>query len=382
VALQVARSEQNQTAAQRILNNLGVAYREQHQHAASISCLEESIAISRSTGSKETYALALMNLGVAHHRSGQFTGAVSCFESALALSLKLGLDAVRRKILSCLGNAYYDMSRYDDASGVYREALELCRSEADRRGEEVVLVSLGMLYQEQGFPDEALTCFTQGLEIAREMLDPVGEGRALQSLGSAAWVRGAGDEAISALEASAQIAGQVRDADTVYLASLMLGDIYLSQDSTETTHWYNTGKARHWYNLSRSAARDMGDLQREAKTTRALAVIADSENEAELALTYYQRTVALLRDSLDRRGLASALCRTGSVLTNLRRSPEALACFEEAAAVARDLGDPSVELEALKFLADLLQDLGQVSDVSAVRRRISEIGGPPPIQHE
>ena len=367
LALQVARSAQNQTAAERILNNLGVAYREQHQYTACISCLEESITLSRSSGSRETTTLALMNLGVAHHGIGQLLEAATCLESALSLSRELGLNAATRQILGNLGNAYYDMSRHHDALNAYLEALDLCRSANDRRGEGVVLVNLGTLYREQGLLDEALACLRQSLEIARDMFDRVSEGRALRNLGSVSAARGASDEAIAELEASTRIADQARDVETVYLACLGLGDIYLSRD--------NTREARNWYEACRRAGQEIGDLKREAKVITALAAVADRDNEAELALTYRRHAVTLLRDSSDRRSLASALSGTGSALMNLGRASEALVCFEEAAAIARDLSDPPLELEALRFLADVLQELGQDSDVSAARRRIYEIGG-------
>lgn len=369
LALQVARSAQDNASAQRILNSLGVAYREQHQYAACVSCLEESVALSEMTGSKETSTLALMNLGVAHHVLGQFSAAISCFESALSLSRELRLDTIIRQTLRSLGNAYYDMSCYDDAWRAYREALELCRSARDLRGEGIGLASLGTLYQVQGFPNEAIDCFTRSLEIAKEIFDPVSEGRALRNLGAAYAARGNINEAISTLDASVQIAERVQDVDTLYLASLGLGDIYLSCD--------NTREAKNWYETCRIAAKEIGDIQREARAVKALGDTVNRDHETELALAYYNDTADLLRDSLDRRGLASALLSTGSALTSLRRARDALSCFEEAAAIARDLGDPSVELASLRLLIDVVHELGQESDASAIRQRIDEIGDHP-----
>jgi tetratricopeptide (TPR) repeat protein len=135
----------------------------------------------------------------------------------------------------------------------------------------------------------------------------------------------------------------------------------------------DTREARNWYGACHRAAQEIGGPQKEAKVIMSLANVADRENEHELSLTYCRRAVTLLRDSADLRNLASALSVTGSVLINLRRAPEALVCLEEAAAIGRDLGDSSLELDALTLLAGVLQDLENDSDVLAVRRRITEI---------
>jgi tetratricopeptide (TPR) repeat protein len=365
LALRVARVTESEPAVERILNNLGVAYRERHLYTESISCLEESLALSRSSESKESSAIALMNLGVAYRGSGRSDQAVSCLESALSLSYEVGLGTVTWQVLSNLGNVYQDLSRSDDAQRAYMESLALCRSVGDSRGEAILLASLGALYQQQCQLREAWSCVSQSLTIARNIFDRVNEGRALRTLGSISAAEGATDKAIPVLENSVRIAEQVGDAETSYLASRQLGDLYFECG--------RLGEAGTWYQSSRLAAQEIGDLHREANVITALALVARHNNDPELSLTYCNQAVELLRDSSEWRDLVSALNSTGSTLMGLSRPSDATVCFEEAAAVSRDIGDRPLELESLTQLTKALEDLGADDDVSAAQRRIAEI---------
>jgi tetratricopeptide (TPR) repeat protein len=365
LALASARDAADRTAAERILNNLGVAYREQYRYTEAISCFEESISLSRSGSSRNTSAVALMNLGVVHERLGNELQSVSCLETALSLSRELNIEAVTRQVLGNLGSVYRDISRNDDALEAYEEALRLFRAAGDRRGESMVLVNLATLYEEQGLYEDASNSVSQSLAIARDIFDRVSEGRALRTLGSASAALGATEKAISELEASVGIAERAGDAETAYLACRDLGDIHLARGETAA--------ARIWYLASIRAVEEIGDIRREAEVAEALAALARREDEPELALAHSRRAVALLRESSDRRSLAFALDNAGSTLLKLDRPSEALVSFEEAAAISRDLGDESLELQALTLLATVLKELGEEGDLAAARRRISDI---------
>ena len=306
-----------------------------------------------------------MNLGVAYRGSGRSDQAVSCLESALPLSIEAGLGTITWQVLSNLGNVYQDLSRSDDALHVYMESLALCRSAGDLRGEAILLASLGALYQRQHHLREAWDCVSQSLTIARSIFDRVNEGRALRTLGSISAAEGLADRAIPVLEESARIAEQVGDAETSYLACRQLGDIHFEFGRLE--------EAGTWYQSSRLAAQEIGDLRREANIITALALVAERNNNPELSLTYCNLAVRLLRDSSEWRDLVSALNSTGSTLMHLSRPSDATVCFEEAAAVSRDIADRPLELEALTQLTRALGDLGADNDVSAARQRIAEI---------
>ena len=103
------------------------------------------------------------------------------------------------------------------------------------------------------------------------------------------------------------------------------------------------------------------------------ATAAESAGEPRVALAYWRQAVEKFRDGSDQAGLASALARMGAVLVVLRNFEEAVACCEEAAAISRDLSDPSGELSALTGLMEAYRDLGLSADLAAAEQRAADI---------
>jgi tetratricopeptide (TPR) repeat protein len=364
-ALSAARESRDRVAAARIVNNLGVAYREQRQYTEAVSCFEEAIARSRQSGSRDTRVLALMNLGVTHRELGNLSQSVSCLESALSRCRRRGPSGATGLVLGNLGITLHDLGRDQDAEYAYAEAVELCRRFHDRQGESVALNNLGALHQDQGRLDEAIACFTTSLESARDAFDRIGEARALRTLGSASVARGAHDDAVKALVASADIALSVADARTHFLASRDLGDLYLRLGAGE--------EATRYYLRSRGAALELGDPHKSAEVEASLAALSDLDGRTGPALTHWHRAVALFRETDDRAALSSALTSSGSVLAAQGQLAEATACYEESAGIARDVKDKALELAALTGLASTTTRQGQSGDSAAIHRRIAAI---------
>jgi len=364
-ALNAARTARNHSMAGRILNNLGVAYREQRHYDEAISCFEESLAITDSAASASTRDLTLMNLGVAYRELGQLSDAISCFEAALTLADEANRPRTTGLALSNLGNVYRDMGRYQDALTAYQQGLRASRSVDDRYGEGIAIMNLGLLHHRQGLWGEAVTHYLESLAITREVGDRLSEGRVLRNLGSAAAAQGAIAEAIAEFEDSLRVARAVGDTETIYLATLELGDIELKRGHRRS--------AMEWYRECHAAARTLGDPGKEAQVIARFAADSESSGDTEIALAYWRGAAEAFREGSDQPGVASALIKNGTVLAALHRPEEAVACYEESAAICRDIGDVAGELAALTPLVTVYGDLGQLADAAAASRRVTEI---------
>jgi tetratricopeptide (TPR) repeat protein len=364
-ALRVARASDDAVMAERVLNNLGVAYREQHLVDEAIACFQESLSLSRKNGSESTRALTLMNLGAAYREAGADTDAIACHESALAIARDRGLTEVIGKVLSNVGNVYRRLSQTDEALKAYQEGITYSRAAGDLQSQGITLMNLGQLYQDLRRDSDAWSCFEQSLEIARSIGDRVGEGRALRTLGAGAALRGQTALARDALERSIRIAEDVADPETLRVAYKDLGDLELSAGYAE--------RATSRYLLSREAARRLGDLSGEAEVTVALARVSQLHGNNEEASTHWHDAVQAFGESSNPQGRATALSEMAAFLHSTGQADEAIVRYEESAAIAREIADAAIELGALDGLVQSLATSGQSDELDVVHARASEL---------
>ncbi len=365
IALRAARGAHDTAGCARTLNNLSVAYHEQHRFAEAQACLEESIALAKDAGTDREHGLALMNLGAAHSAAGEHEQALACFEAAIAAAGPAPEDRTTALLYASLGNALRDLSRHPEALSAYHRSLDAGRRADERHTEGITHLNRSLLYLMQGCHAEAMRDIRDSQVIARLIGDRVSEGRLLYAYGRALVQTGSSRAARGVLLECVETAGEVEDTTTVCHAYRTLGAVNAQSADLNA--------AQKAYASSRLAARAIGSARLEAEVVAEIAALYEQADEKQPALESWREAVRLLRRDASSPDLATALLGSGALLSALGNPDEATAAFEEAAAIGRDLDDQLLEKKALLGLSAALRELDADDEVRAARRRIAEI---------
>ena len=142
---------------------------------------------------------------------------------------------------------------------------------------------------------------------------------------------------------------------------------------------------------TRSAVDEARELIEKAWKLRWRALQSPPANEAELQRAvarfhrYLSDAVSLLREAGATRELVGALGKLGHAEENAGRPDAALACYEEAVAVARGAGHRLPLAHALRHLGDMHRKAGRLADAEACyAEALALYGGQdetPPLDH-
>lgn len=183
VALSRGEGNPYQKARGDALNGAGGLAWVQGDYAAARTLYEESLAIRRELGDKESIAGSLNNLGLIAKEQGNYAVAHSLYEAALELNRELGNRSWEAINLNNLGLVAQEQGDYATARALLLQSLATRRVLEDRWGIASCLGNLGIVAQEQGDYTAARTLQEESLAIYRELGDRWDIAIALSDLG-------------------------------------------------------------------------------------------------------------------------------------------------------------------------------------------------------
>ena len=247
---------------------------------------------------------------------GDYNEQVKIYTKLLAICPKTEqrIDQAREAALwGNLGNAYCDLDKYEQAIKCHQRDLKIVQELKDRHGESTALGNLGTDYQALGQYPQAIDYYQQQLKIVKEEIeDPCEEGRVLNNLGTVYYELGDYKEAIEYHEKRLKIALKIHD--------------HKGQGSALG----NLGNA--WCALGEYAK----------------------------AIDYHQQALTISKQISYKLGEGSDLVNLGVAQTRHGLHKEALGNLQDGLEICRAISSRSVEAEALKYLAELHQVLGEV----------------------
>jgi tetratricopeptide (TPR) repeat protein len=221
-------------------------------------------------------------------------------------------------VLNNLGSVVRHQGDYTQARAYQEQSLQIRREIGDRRGEAMVLGNLGILCRRQGSYALARRYLEQTLPILRELGDQWSESRTLMNLG---------------------------------MILLDLGDYAGARVQLE--------KSRRMYG-------DIGDLTGEILSCQYLSRTLHCLEDDHAALKYALDTLPLARQV--ERG--EVLIELGRALTGLGRLEEAVASYQQALEVSRELDMSAVATESLVGLVQVSLAGGEASQVQTCLEEI------------
>ncbi len=379
-ALVASRQLADLQAETRLLNNLGVAHRDQGRLVDAASCLERSLVLARSIHDSREESVALTNLGSVRRDEHRPDEAIKCHTLSLTLARKTGDRSTECNALVNLGNACRDQGLVAEARDHYNRGLTLSREIGDRQSEGMCLAGLGAMLEGDGEYGSAIECYERSLAIAQEARDQYGEADAHMDIASAHRLAGNTAAAVyhyrqglslalefanSGVSARALIGlaslerdgGHVREATELYEqaldASRQAGNLRLQLEVLTTLAAMHVDQdhlaaAVACYGSGIELARRIGDGARETALRVSLADVHSRSGELEQAIEDYEYALGLMRDQNDVDGEGELLTRLAATYVANDREAEAAVCLERRHAIAHMLRTNDNRLEEVE----------------------------------
>jgi CHAT domain-containing protein/tetratricopeptide (TPR) repeat protein len=275
----------------------------------------------------------------------------------------------------------------------YDDALTLYRRVGDQSGELVTMLAEGAAYRVWGGLEKALELASQALKLAQTTGDKISEAQSLSLASSTYRNLGDYDQALRVSDEALRVYQSLDDRPREALMLKSIGELYGFLGEPE--------RAREFYDRSIRLYRALGDKNGEASTLRSIGYsylveenFSSALNDFRQALPLWQATGNRTQESIEQSFIGLEYARAGAraeatehlaaalslrrtngdfneatVLTNvayayakLQEFDRAQGYFNSALVIWRTIGDKRGEAIALKHLATMLRDRGQLSE--------------------
>ncbi len=279
IALSLAKEKEDYSDAAKVLNFIGVIYRNIGNHDSSFAyytkalnyaqLADDSVQIAYAFnniggyyGYTHKYFLALENVfrardiftklknerGIAYCniQAGlwyaalyDYDRAIKYLREAIQIRQKLGDKFGIAVAKSLIANNYYLQGKFDEALSLTRELLEIFKKFDDQKGIGVSLGTLGGIYFHRGNYKQALAYRLESLKYLRKVYYPSGMINSLNGIGIAYHQLGDDQKAIESLKESIKLARQYHYEKGLITAYLLLARIAQSSNNPKLLHYYH-----------------------------------------------------------------------------------------------------------------------------------------------
>jgi tetratricopeptide (TPR) repeat protein len=292
------------------------------------------------------YVEGLLALGRVDIKRGQAQDALAPLNTALTLAIQLNHDEARANTLQAIGIAYKQLDKLDEALKNYQDSLEIKQRLGNKRGMAGSLGEIAQIQERQGKLKESEQSYQAALKLQREIGDKAGTSTTLVNLaGLLNDTLGRPDDALPLLREALQLRREAGNPSGEAQVLNNIGNVYLAKgDYAEAqTYFERTVELREKANVR---PRDIAD------TLHNLGETLTKEGRYDLALTQYLRAIDLRRNSGDKRGAAVESYSMASVFDFQGRYGAAVKAKQEALQSFRDLGQRD------SWLAEILGGYG------------------------
>ncbi|WP_309721132.1 tetratricopeptide repeat protein [Armatimonas sp.] len=324
-------------------------------------CDRLSRALAEAAGADASLrAKALNGVGLLTSSLGDYPAARLLYEQSLAIAREVGDRESTARALGNLGLVAVYQGDYPAARVYQEESLAIRREMGDRGGIARALLNLGMVPASQGDYPAARLLYEQSLAIARELGNQGVVTNALLNLGSLASFQGDYASARVYQEESLAIAREVGNRGGIANALNGLGDVASFQG--------DYASARVYQEESLVIAKELGDRGSIANALNGLGNVAFSQGDYGSARLLYEESLAIKREIGDQKGIAYSLQGLGNVAFSQGDYGSAGGLYEESLVITREIGD-------LGSIPLTLTNLGNVASATGVLVLASQLWG-------
>ena len=298
----------------------------------------------------------LRALGRVEIRRGNPQGSLEHLNGALTLAIQLRNDEARANILQAIGVAYKRLARPDEALRHYTESLDIKRRLNNKRGMAVSLNEIAQVQDTLGRPRDSERSFREALSFYREIGDKSGTGLCLVNLASLLYENlGRPDEALPMLQEALGVFREMTDEPNEGLTINNIGGVYFAKGQF--------AEAQTQYERALQIREKVGNPRETADTLHNLGETLSNLGRYDQSLARYLKALELRRTAEDRRGAAIESYSIGTIFDYQGRYGAAIKSKEEALKTFRDIKQRDLWLaEALSGYGNSLSLSGRASE--------------------
>ncbi|HEY1434191.1 MAG TPA: CHAT domain-containing protein [Thermoanaerobaculia bacterium] len=285
------------------------------ENAQSLASEERALALQPRGSDPDREATMLNSVGLALYSTGAHAEALDYYNLGLE---RATAPATRALLLLNVGLVLRYQGRFAESEAALQESLALRRAAGKPRETALTLNALGMLARITGQYARAIAFYDEALALRRAAGDRFGEAQTLNNLANAYGDQGEPERALALHRQTLGLADEIAYTRQIGLSHENIGA-------------------------------ELDDLGRPGE-----------------ALPEACAAIALYRKTNDRSNLASTLSNAGGYSVELGEPGQARMLLDEALAVAIAIGEPEMEIVALKGLAEA--DLAEARPADALER--------------
>ncbi|UCC94800.1 MAG: tetratricopeptide repeat protein [Candidatus Omnitrophota bacterium] len=311
------RTLEQEPQSLRVLNNLGLDYRNRGQYEESVSLYERALAIN------PDYAIAHNNLGLVYYDMGRYQDALESYKKAIKI------DPNNEEAYNNVGLLYYKLKQYQDALTFYNNALEINPKYAR------AYHNIGLIHYDRGEIEEAISLYEKAIELNPNHIDSYNNlGLAYYSLGR---YKKAETFYKNALKINPRHAQTYNNLGLLYRATARIDEAFVAHNKAIEI---NPNFAESYNNLG---------------------VLYGEKGQNEKALTFFNKTIEINPN------YAEAYNNLGRAYKNSGKLKEAAVAYKKAIEIKPDYA------LAYNKLGLVYQDIGQPQDAIASFKKAIEL---------
>ncbi|MDL1895900.1 tetratricopeptide repeat protein, partial [Anaerolineae bacterium CFX7] len=335
-----------------LLERIGNLQLQLEQPAAAEQTFQHCLTLAQAASDSERAARVLMQLGHLATERNAGTDALKYYTDAQRLAEELGQTPAQKVLQYRLGNLYVRRGEWENAAGAFQAAEALALEPEDRSLRATLADKLGMVAAERGEWDSALEHYQTALALIDE--NDAARAALYQRIGQAQIAR-----------------GETHAAETAYLTALQI----IENDAGETETfalWLKLAalakQQAHWNDAANYFARARAALAPDALPATQIE-LALAQGDAALQIpdrdaaeTNYEEAFTLAQAHDDRARLGAVYERLGALAQTRREWDEALANFQQAIEIQREIQEPLGEARILNEIARLKLEMQNASE--------------------
>jgi len=327
-------------------------------HQGSLESLNSALTIAIQLDKPEARARVLQALGIGYRNLGRHDDALTHFEQSLTIKKQIGDERGIASSLSEIAYIHDLQGRPEKAVDNYREALQIRRALGDKRGVGITLANLGASYLDRGRYTESLEVLKEAVQIHRETGDAGWEALCLTNIGNLYYAMAQYEEARTYLERALGLREKSKVASTIAVTLASLADVATRVGDYE--------RAQQQYLRAIELWRADADRRGAAIGAFGMGTLLEQQARYGAAADAKREALETFRELKEQSfWFAEILGGYGATLTMLGRSDEARQPLAEALALARDLRHDALISQMLNFQGDAAYFAGDLKSARA-----------------
>jgi adenylate cyclase len=306
---------------------------------------EASLSLARKIKSDDGIGEALGWLAYLHEQQGNISKALDFYQQSLVISKKTGSKKSEASIYSNIAAIYKDQGRIEEALKYNEQSMGIRRVIGDSSGISTSYNNIALIYQNQGRIPEALDYYSKALKIYEKLNDKDGIATALQNLGFVYKDQKQYDEAAILFRKSLNLRIEMNDKYGMGYSLNAIGGLYEEQSKLDSAIYY--------YEQALQVRKELGDKQGISYSIKNIGNVYMKLGRKEEAKEAYKKSIAGFEEVGDKWGTAIITNLYGASLIADKNYSEGEIYLKKSLRIARELSYPA----EIRNAADNLQQL-------------------------